>query len=92
MADGSGKVIGKVHNVCVTTGGAGNFLKSVVTCHGTLVLRDGTLTFQLARKIGTDSGAGAVTGGTGAYAGANGAFVIDDQANGDSQVTITFAG
>jgi hypothetical protein len=92
VADGSGKVVGKVHNVCVTTDGARNFVDSVVTCHGTLVLRDGTLTFQLARKIGSDSGTGAVTGGTGGYAAASGSFVVDDQANGDSLVTITLAG
>jgi hypothetical protein len=92
VADGSGKVVGKVHNVCVTTDGARNFVDSVVTCHGTLVLGDGTLTFQLARRIGSDSGTGAVTGGTGGYAGANGSFVVDDQANGDSLVTITLAG
>ena len=42
IADASGKVVGKNHAVCATTVGARNFPKSVITCNGSVVLRDGT--------------------------------------------------
>jgi len=92
VADAAGQVVGKLHVVCATTVGARNFLKSVVTCHGVGVLRDGTLDFQTARKPGDTTGTGAITGGTGAYANARGVFVTKDQPNGNAETTITLAG
>ena len=66
VADASGQVIGKSHNVCVTTVGARDFPKSVITCHGSMVLRDGMMTWQGSLKAGANPVTGAVTGGTGA--------------------------
>jgi hypothetical protein len=75
LADASGQVVGKLHAVCATTVGARNFLKSVMTCGGSIVLRDGTLTWQATFKVDESSITGAVTGGTGAYANARGVLV-----------------
>jgi hypothetical protein len=91
LADASGQVVGKLHASCATTVGARNFLKSRMTCNGSLVLRDGTLTFQAAFKVSASTVTGAVTGGTGAYANARGTFVSKDD-RGNSQDTITLAG
>jgi hypothetical protein len=91
LADPSGNVVGKLHANCATTVGARNFPKSVITCAGVLVLRDGTLTMQATLKVGAPTIAGAITGGTGAYANARGVFA-SVQAQGGSQDTITLAG
>ena len=91
LADASGQVVGKLHANCATTVGARNFLKSSMTCSGVLVLRDGTLSFQVAFKVSASTVTGAVTGGTGAYANARGTFVSKDD-RGNSQDTITLAG
>ena len=71
-------MIGKSHNVCVTTAGARDFPKSVITCTGSMLLRDGMMTWQGSLKAGADPVTGAVTGGTGAYANARGGFVSKD--------------
>jgi hypothetical protein len=91
LADASGQVVGKLHGACVTTVGARSFPKSVITCDGSLVLRDGTMTWQGAFKVGSSTQTGAITGGTGAYANARGVFVAKDQ-RGGAQDTITLAG
>jgi hypothetical protein len=91
LADASGKVIGRNHAICSTTVGARNFNKSVVTCAGAAVLRDGTLTWQGAFKVGADGDTSAVTGGTGAYANASGVIVSRD-AKGGTRTTITLEG
>ena len=75
VVDTSGKVVGKNHAACATTVGARNFAKSDMTCNGSLVLRDGTLTWQGTFKVGAASSTGTITGGTGAYANARGVFV-----------------
>lgn len=89
MADDSGQVLGRMHVTCVTTTGARNFLKSVATCSGVVALKDGTLTLQANVSPGNPTTAGAVTGGTGAYANARGVFVSEEARGGGSQDTIT---
>jgi hypothetical protein len=91
LADASGQVVGKLHASCATTVGARNFLKSSMTCDGVAVLRDGTLTWQAALKVGASSVNGAVTGGTGAYANARGVLVSREDRSGTHD-TITLAG
>jgi hypothetical protein len=92
LADASGKVVGRLHASCATTVGARNFLKSVITCDGAAVLRDGTLTWQATFKVGAASVTGAITGGTGAYANARGTLVSAEDDRGGSHDTITLAG
>jgi hypothetical protein len=91
LADASGQVVGKLHGSCATTVGARNFLKSVMTCDGVAVLRDGTLTWQAAFKVGASTVNGAITGGTGAYANARGVLVSKEDRSGTHD-TITLAG
>jgi hypothetical protein len=90
LADASGQVVGKIHVDCVTTTGNRNFLKSVLTCTGVMVLRDGTLTLQATVGPAIPTTTGAVTGGTGAYANARGVFVSKETGR-TSVDTITFA-
>ena len=84
-------VVGKLHASCATTVGAGNFLKSAITCNGAAVLRDGTLTWQAAFKVGAPAVNGAITGGTGAYANARGVLTSKEDRSGTHD-TITLAG
>src|SRR5215207_2789917 len=84
LADASGKRVGKISVSCTTTTGARNFVKSTITCAGVLALRYGTLTLQANTSPGSPTTAGAVTGGTGAYANARGVFV-SSQARGGSR-------
>ena len=74
VVDGSGRRIGKSSVTCTTTTGARNFMRSTLTCLGTLVLRDGTLMLQASLSPAQRTVFGAVTGGTGAYANAHGVF------------------
>jgi hypothetical protein len=82
IADASGKVIGKNHAVCGTTVGARSFPKSVITCQGSVVLGDGTMTWQGAFKVGGSTSTSAITGGTGAYANARGVVVSKQDSKG----------
>ena len=82
IADSSGKVIGKNHAVCATTVGARSFPKSVITCQGSVVLGDGTMTWQGAFKVGGSTSTSAITGGTGAYANARGVVVSKQDSKG----------
>jgi hypothetical protein len=91
LADSSKRVVGKLHVNCTTTIGASNFLKSVITCSGILVLRDGTLTMQANVTPGAPTTTGRVTGGTGAYANARGTLVSKSGANGSTD-TLALAG
>ena len=91
LADSTGKVVGKLSMTCVTTTGARNFVKSVITCNGVLAVADGTLTVQANVDLRTPTTTGAITGGTGAYAGARG-VVVSEEAKGGSQDTITLVG
>ena len=91
VVDSSGQVIGKNHAACATTVGARDFAKSAITCNGTLVLRDGTLSWEGTFKVGASSSTGTITGGTGAYANEHGVFVSSQVREG-TQDTITLAG
>jgi hypothetical protein len=91
LADASGKRVGKISVSCTTTTGARNFLKSTMSCSGVVALGDGTLTMQAIVSPRSPTTAGAVTGGTGAYANARGVFV-SSEARGGSKDTITLAG
>jgi hypothetical protein len=91
LADAAGQVVGKLHASCATTVGAGNFLKSAITCNGVAVLRDGTVTWQAAFKVGAPTVNGAITGGTGAYANARGVLSSKEDRSGTHD-TITLAG
>lgn len=91
LADASGTPIGKLHASCTTTVGALNFVKSTVSCTAVFVLRDGTVTAQAVLTLNADTITGAVTGGTGAYAGARGVFV-SRTAKGGSADTVTLLG
>jgi hypothetical protein len=91
LADGSGKIVGTLHAACTTTTGAKNFIHSTITCFGTLVLRDGTLTVQVVTSPGANGSTGAVTGGTGAYANTRG-VLVSTHVDGGSKDTVTLAG
>jgi hypothetical protein len=89
LADGSGKVVGRLYADCTTTKGARNFLRSTITCAAVVVLTDGTLTLQANSKPGVPTTTGAVTGGTGAYANARGVFAAEDAgAGGETTFTL----
>jgi hypothetical protein len=90
LTNPAGTIVGKLHVDCTTTTGARNFEKSVLTCTGVLVLRDGTLTLQANTSPAVPTTTGAITGGTGAYANARGVFVSQHGRDG-SQDTITLA-
>jgi len=91
VADPSGKVVGRNHAACATTVGARNFPKSDMTCNGSLVLADGTMSWQGTFNAGSSSSTGTVTGGTGAYANVRGVFVSAQDSKGTHD-TITLAG
>lgn len=91
LADATGKVVGRISVHCVTTTGARNFLKSTLTCAGVMALRDGTLTLQANASPSSPTTAGAITGGTGAYANARGVFVSNER-RGGSEDTVTLLG
>jgi hypothetical protein len=91
LADASGRVVGRIHVGCLTTTGARNFLKSVMTCTGVLVLRDGTLTLVANTSPGIPTTSGVITGGTGAYANAGGVISSKETDRGSID-TITLAG
>ena len=88
LADSTGKKVGKLHANCVTTVGSSNFLKSKMSCTGSMVLAQGTLTFQAIVSPSVATTTGAITGGTGAYANARGTFTSVEGGNGSTD-TIT---
>jgi hypothetical protein len=91
IVDTSGKRIGRSHAECVTTVGARDFRKSVLTCQAILRLPGGDLMGQFAVSPTQETVTGAITGGTGAYANARGVFVSNRTRTGSTD-TITFAG
>jgi hypothetical protein len=89
LADASGKRIGKLYAHCTTTVGNRSFLKSTITCSVILVLGDGTLTGTANVTPAAAATTGAITGGTGAYAGARGVVVSKPTDTGsDDTVTL----
>ena len=72
-----GQRVGTVSNHCVVTQ-PGPISRSGALCHAALALPDGTIFGQAATtRGGPDRVEGAVTGGTGAYAGARGTAVSE---------------
>lgn len=71
LRDESGKPAGDVYATCVAFT-LGSNPKS--TCDGTLQLKQGTLAFTQVFNIQDESRRAAITGGTGAFAGATGAL------------------
>lgn len=67
-----GKRVGRLEASCVTTSGAKNFTRSRANCTAVTVLADGTLHGTFLLDLDNERTAGAITGGTGAYAGARG--------------------
>jgi hypothetical protein len=90
IVDASGQRIGKTSVTCTTTTGARSFMRSTLTCTGTMALRDGTLTVQANLSPAQRTTVGAVTGGTGAYANARG-VLVSETVRGGSVNTITLA-
>jgi hypothetical protein len=82
LADGTGDVVGRTHAACITTRGARDFRKSEMTCTGSIVLGDGTLLMQAHFPLKSGVVRGAITGGTGAYAGARGTFTSEQRDDG----------
>jgi len=90
LADTSGARVGVVHVSCVATVGARDFTKSTMLCGAVARLRDGDLTSQILVRLGRARNTGAITGGTGAYAGARGVITSVDGENGATD-TITLS-
>jgi hypothetical protein len=88
LADASGKVVGKLHGVCVTTVGARRFPKATASCTAAISLPDGALYGQFLLHLSSAQSSGIVSGGTGAYAHARGT-VVSKAVPGGSQDTIT---
>lgn len=81
----SGKQIGHLEATCTATKSSKDFEKADFQCQGTYVFANGTLT--ASALIGKNV-EGAITGGTGAYAGARGTFKAVEKKH-VSTVTIT---
>lgn len=77
LATGAGKKVGKDHCFCVAVD------KDHLVCDGVLTLPGGTLTFTQPFRNSTQKGTGAITGGTGRYAGASGVFTAVGRPNTD---------
>ena len=91
ITDAAGARVGRLHAQCVTTVGSRDFRKSTLTCTAILQLRDGDLTGQFVNDLDAETSTGAITGGTGAYAGARG-VVESKRTDAGSDDTITLAG
>jgi hypothetical protein len=91
VTDAAGARVGRLHAQCVTTVGSRDFRTSTLTCTAILHLRDGDLTGQFVDDVGAESATGAITGGTGVYAGARG-VVVSRHTDVGSDDTITLAG
>jgi hypothetical protein len=83
-----GKVVGKIRIVCIATsmGSTKNLDGAGFGCTGIAKIPGGTLV--LVGEAGEGPADGAITGGTGIYAGAKGTFV-SRQGRGSSTITIT---
>jgi hypothetical protein len=84
--EAEGKKIGHLQAVCVATGN-GKFQNAGFNCNGTFVFT-GKGTLIAAATIAGKKTEGAITGGTGTYAGARGTFV-SKEGKGASSVTVT---
>ncbi len=90
LSDAAGTRVGAGHLVCAVTRPARSFERATFQCDGTHRLRDGTLTFSLLARLGADRViTAAITGGTGAYAGARGELVNTARSEAVSDQVIT---
>jgi hypothetical protein len=81
MIDSSKKDVGDLDAHCVTTR-PGRFETAHAACQGAATLPQGQLFLQVGGKaFGSDTTTGAVSGGTGDYAGATGTFTSVGQDN-----------
>jgi hypothetical protein len=86
--ESKGKRIGNLQALCVATKTVNGFAKAEFICTGTFTLAgQGTLTAQAINKGGKTEGA--ITGGTGSYAGAGGTVVSKPGKGGSSTTTVT---
>ena len=79
---------GRFHTSCVTTIGAADFRRSLLTCTGVMELTDGTITFAAVLRSDGRAVTAAVTGGTGTYDGARGS-VTSTPIRGGSRDVVT---
>lgn len=84
--EAEGKVVGKIRVVCTATDNAGskNFAAAGFVCSGIAKIPGGTLVF--AAELAEGNTEGAITGGSGKYAGAHGSFLSKE---GKSAGTVT---
>jgi hypothetical protein len=86
--EAEGKVVGKIRVVCTATTSASskNFAAAGFVCSGIAKIPGGTLVFAAGLAEGNTEGA--ITGGSGKYAGAHGSF-ISKEGKGANTVTVT---
>ncbi|MFN8163827.1 MAG: hypothetical protein U0R26_08335 [Solirubrobacterales bacterium] len=86
--EAEGKVVGKLRVVCTATNSASSksFAAAGFICSGIAKIPGGTLVF--AAELSEGSTEGAITGGSGKYAGARGSFV-SKEGKGANTVTVT---
>jgi hypothetical protein len=85
----AGERIGTLHAQCVVTRRAANPERTPLLCQGVYKLQDGTITGSAMLSAGPRTKI-AVTGGTGAYAGASGTAVeVSNESGNRVKVTIT---
>lgn len=83
-----GKLVGKVRVACIATQSASSasFTAAHFVCSGVAKIPGGSLI--VAAELGNGATEGAITGGTGKYAGARGSFV-SKEGKGSSTTTVT---
>ena len=79
---------GKLHVRCTVTKSGRKFSAVTALCDGAYAFANGTIYASALIKLAAENPVGAVTGGTGAYAGARGTFESKN-VKGGSQTTIT---
>lgn len=90
LADAAGKRVGKLYVTCTTTVGNKSFLKATLTCTAVMTVADGSLSVVTNTSPGSTTTTGAVVGGTGVYAAAQG-VLVSKRVKGGSDDTITLA-
>lgn len=88
--ESEGQMVGKIRVVCTATKNASskNFAAAGFVCSGIAKITGGTLVF--AAELSEGNTEGAITGGSGKYAGARGSFVSKEaKGKGPSTTTVT---
>ena len=81
-----GKLVGKIRVVCTATANSGNFAAAHFVCSGIAKIPGGSLV--VVAELSEGATEGAITGGSGKYAGAHGSFV-SKEGKGSSTTTVT---